>query len=419
MTSPARQTHQKDLIGSQVVDFESRVDMERLKADRLARLQSAMAAADLDALLLFDPVNIRYAIGSRMNETFGLRFKGSHLLLAQEGKPVFFESNEIQAEYFAEMTDVQPQVGVEFWLTGDYTRDSTLRWAQAVRDALNGMGVSSSRLGIDRLDAYTLNALLDKGFTFADGLEPLSRARAIKTPDEITLLRQACAIGDVGLAKVQAAIKPGVTENDLFATLQGYNLSRGGERIDGKLLTAGGNTNPWIKRDASDRLVMPGNLVAIDTDMAGPMGYFADISRTYLCGDGNPNEEQMDAYRRAYDYIYSTIPYFVPGATFAEVAEKAPTIPPEYNRNRYPLMAHGAGMSDEWPAIYFKDPRPDEPSNYAGVIEENMVICMEGSFGREGGMEQVKLEEQLLITADGPEIISQAPFDRRFFPAEV
>lgn len=413
MTPPA-QTHEKDLVGTQVVDFEQRVDIRRLRQDRLNRLQSEMAAADLEALLLFDPVNIRYAIGSRLNETFGLRFKGSHVLVPQEGRPVYFDSNELHAELFSQDTEVKPAVGVEFWMTGDYTRDNTLRWAQVLRDTLNSVGITSSRLGIDRLDAFTINALLDHEFTLADGLEPLSLARSIKTPDEISLIRQSCAIADVGLAKVQEAIKPGVTENDLFALLLHYNVSRGGERIDGKLLTAGGNTNPWIKRDASDRLVMPGDLVAIDTDMAGPLGYFADISRTYLCGDGEPNEEQMDAYKWAYDYIYSTIPYFVPGASFAEVSEKAPTIPPEYNRNRYPLMAHGAGMSDEWPAIYFKDPRPDEPSNYSGEIKENMVICMEASFGREDGLQQVKLEEQLLIKADGPEIISQAPFDWRF-----
>ena len=412
--TPPSQTHEKDLVGTQVVDFEQRVDIKRLRQDRLQRLQSEMAAADLEALLLFDPVNIRYAIGSRLNETFGLRFKGAHALIPQEGRPVLFDSNELHAHLFSQDAEVMPAVGVEFWMTGDYTRDNTLRWAQVLRDALNSLGISSSRLGIDRLDAFTINALLDREFSLADGLEPLSRARSIKTPDEISLIRQSCAIADVGLAKVKEAIKPGVTENDLFALLLHYNVSRGGERIDGKLLTAGGNTNPWIKRDASDRLVMPGNLVAIDTDMAGPLGYFADISRTYLCGDVQPNEEQMDAYKRAYDYIYSTIPYFVPGASFAEVAEKAPTIPPEYNRNRYPPMAHGAGMSDGWPAIYFKDPRPDEPSNYSGEIKENMVICMEASFGREHGREQVKLEEQLLIKADGPVVISQAPFDWRF-----
>ncbi len=414
MAPQATQLHQKDLVGTQVVDFEQRVDVSRLRQDRLHRLQSEMAAADLEAMLLFDPVNIRYAIGTRMNETFGLRFKGTHALITQEGQPVFFDSNELQAQKLADTAQVLPAIGVEFWLSGDYTRDNTMRWAQALKDTLKSLGISSNRLAIDRLDAFTINALLDRGFTLVDALEPLSLARSIKTPDEITLLRQACAVGDVGLAKVQEAIKPGVTENDLFSVLQGYNLSKGGERIDGKLLTAGGNTNPWIKRDASDRLVLPGNLVAIDTDMAGPMGYFADISRTYLCGDGNPNEEQMDAYKRAYDYIYSTIPYFTIGTSFAEVAEKAPTIPPEYNRNRYPLMAHGAGMSDEWPAIYFKDPRSDEPENYDGEIKENMVICMEASFGREGGTEQVKLEEQLLIKPGGPEIISQAPFDWRF-----
>ena len=159
---------------------------------------------------------------------------------------------------------------------------------------------------------------------------------------------------------------------------------------------------------------MPGNLVAIDTDMAGPLGYFADISRTYLCGDVQPNEEQMDAYKRAYDYIYSHHPLFRARRILRRGSREGPHHPPEYNRNRYPLMAHGAGMSDEWPAIYFKDPRPDEPSNYSGEIKENMVICMEASFGREHGREQVKLEEQLLIKADGPVVISQAPFDWRF-----
>ena len=359
--TPPSQTHEKDLVGTQVVDFEQRVDIKRLRQDRLQRLQSEMAAADLEALLLFDPVNIRYAIGSRLNETFGLRFKGAHALIPQEGRPVLFDSNELHAQLFSQDAEVMPAVGVEFWMTGDYTRDNTLRWAQVLRDALNSLGISSSRLGIDRLDAFTINALLDREFSLADGLEPLSRARSIKTPDEISLIRQSCAIADVGLAKVKEAIKPGVTENDLFALLLHYNVSRGGERIDGKLLTAGGNTNPWIKRDASDRLVMPGNLVAIDTDMAGPLGYFADISRTYLCGDVQPNEEQMDAYKRAYDYIYSTIPYFVPGASFAEVAEKAPPSPPSTTATATPSWPTAQACPTNGPPSTSRTPAPTNP----------------------------------------------------------
>ena len=228
MAPQAKMLHQKDLVGTQVVDFEQRVDIGRLRQDRLHRLQTEMATADIEAVLLFDPVNIRYAIGTRMNETFALRFKGTHALIPQEGRPVFFDSNEIQGQTLADSSEVVPAEMVEFWLLGDYTGDRTARWAQVLKDTLTSLGISSNRLGIDRLDAFTINALLDKGFALVDALEPLSLARSIKTPDEITLIRQACAIGDVGLAKVQEAIRPGITENDLFAVLQGYNLSKGG-----------------------------------------------------------------------------------------------------------------------------------------------------------------------------------------------
>ena len=122
----------------------------------------------------------------------------------------------------------------------------------------------------------------------------------------------------------------------------------------------------------------------------------------------------MDAYKRAYDFIYTSIPYLKPGAGFQEIADSVPKVPVEYMANRYPVLAHGVGMSDEWPAVYFPDTSETGFGNYPGEIQENMVICMEASFGRDNGREQVKLEEQVIIHADGPEIISQAPFDLRF-----
>ena len=122
MAPQAKMLHQKDLVGTQVVDFEARVDVGRLRQDRLHRLQTEMAAADIEAVLLFDPVNIRYAIGTRMNETFALRFKGTHALIPQEGRPVFFDSNEVQGQTLADSSEVVPAEMVEFWLLGDYTR---------------------------------------------------------------------------------------------------------------------------------------------------------------------------------------------------------------------------------------------------------------------------------------------------------
>ena len=257
---------------------------------------------------------------------------------------------------------------------------------------------------------------MDKGFSLVDALEPLSLARAIKTPDEITLIRQACAIGDVGLAKVQEAIEPGVTENDLFLGVAGLQTCpRAGNAIDGKLLTAGGNTNPWIKRDASDRLVLPGNLVAIDTGHGRAPG----ILRRYLpaptcAGTVSPMRSRWTLTSGPTITSTPRSPISRSGPPSRRLRRRRRQCRRSTTETATPVMAHGAGMSDEWPAIYFKDPRPDEPRNYDGEIKENMVICMEASFGREGGSEQVKLEEQLLIKAVGPEIISQAPFDWRF-----
>ena len=258
--------------------------------------------------------------------------------------------------------------------------------------------------------------MLDEGVKIVDGAEAVAMARAIKTQDELALIRQACAIADVALWEVQQAIRPGVTEDELFAVMTYTNLRYGGEHQDCRLLAAGGNTNPWLLREASDRIVRPGDLVAIDTDMAGPMGYFADISRTYLCGDVRPNEEQLEGYKLAYEFIQRSLPLFTPGTTFQELAEGVPPVPDEYKANRYVVVAHGVGMSDEWPAIYWPDSSWTGFGNYPGEFRENMVMTMEASFGREEGRELVKLEEQLIITADGPEVISQAPFDERLVP---
>ena len=406
--------HERDLIGSHAVDFEERVDMKRLRRERIEKLQAEIAKADLGAVVLFDPVNVRYATGTRLLETFAYRFKGRHALVPREGKPILFQGAPFDEAVVGDDVECRWADTFEFWQTGSYVREATHKWAGMINDTLSELGISGDRLGVDRLDALSTLALQKREITLDDAAESVAMARAIKTSDELVLIRQACAVADVALWEVKQAMTPGVTEDQLFAILMETNLRFGGERIDGKLLTAGGNTNPWLKRESSDRIVRPGDLVAIDTDMAGPNGYFADISRTYLCGDVKPNEEQMDAYRRAYDFIYTSIPYLKPGAGFQEIADSVPKVPVEYRANRYPVLAHGVGMSDEWPAVYFPDTSETGFGNYPGEIQENMVICMEASFGRDNGREQVKLEEQLIIHADGPEIISQAPFDMRF-----
>ncbi|MCH7997511.1 MAG: aminopeptidase P family protein [Chloroflexi bacterium] len=414
MAAQTKQMHERDVLGRQVVDFEARVDVKRLRRERIQRIQAELVKADLGAILLWDPVNMRYATGTRLMEPFMVRFKNRSVLVPREGRPILFQPSRVEGPVVGDDVELRDMLTFEFWQCGTHTPEATLIWAGRMKGVLKELGIAGERIGIDRMDPDSIFALADQGVKICGAMAPIGWARAIKTVDEIALIRQACAIADVAISKVRDAIKPGVTENKLFSIMSAVNLEYGGERIDGKLLAAGGNTNPWLHREASERVVRPGDLVALDTDMAGPLGYFADISRTFLCGDVKPNEEQTDAYKRAYEFLQIGIPKFRPGAAFQEIAESMPQVPDEYKANRYVVLAHGVGMSDEWPALYFPDTSDTGFGNDVGEIKENMVICMEASFGREDGREQVKLEEQLLITKDGPELLSQAPYDWRF-----
>ena len=400
--------------------LRSGVNISRLKKERLERLQAEMAKADLGGILLFDPLNIRYATGRRYSGAALMRMFVSYVLVPREGAPFIPEERYGDAPLegqggFAE-SDSRREKGSlwEFFPCGRNVPEAARLWSQRIRYQLNELGIAGERLGVDKLDFHAMESLRVREISVADGRVPMEKARVIKTVDEISLIRQACAIADVAIARTRDAIKPGVTENKLFSILAATNLEFGGEHMDARLLAAGGNTNPWTVKIASDRIVRHGDLVAYDTDMAGPMGYFADISRTYLCGDGRPNKEQLEAYKLAYNFIYESMDLFRPGMNFQEIAEKCPPYPQEYMDQRYPLIAHGDGMSDEWPAIYWPDQSWSGFGNDPDVLEENMVISIEGLASKTGVRESVKLEEQVLITANGPEILSKAPFDERF-----
>jgi Xaa-Pro aminopeptidase len=402
----------RDLVGQDIVDYEPRVDMARLRRERLARLQSEISRAGLGALLLYDPVNIRYATGARDCGVYPFRFFQRYALVPREGRPMLFAG---LSDMYAppDTITVRESLFWDYFPCGRSVEKAAYRWAADLKSALKELGVAGERLGFDRLDFTGSEVLRAERIALADGRVPIEKARSLKTSDELALIRQACAIADVAICAVRDAIRPGVSENELFAILAATNIKLGGEHMDSRLLTAGSNTNPWYQY-ATDRLVRDGELVAMDTDMAGPLGYFADISRTYLCGDRKPTPDQREAYRIAYDFIQESLALFRPGVSFREIGEKAPAFPEEYKAQRYVVLAHGVGMSDEWPAIYFPDVSWSAFGNDPDVLQESMVICVEALVGKVGGRESVKLEEQLIIARSGPEIISFAPFDWRF-----
>ena len=175
-----------------------------------------------------------------------------------------------------------------------------------------------------------------------------------------------------------------------------------------RLLSAGDRTNPWLQ-EASSRRIRPGELVCFDTDMIGPLGYTADFSRALHCGPGRPSAAQKDLYKRAFEEVHHNLELMQPGASFLEITERRFRQPEEFRAQHYPVLAHGIGMSDEWPCIFY--PEDAETFAYDGVLEPGMAICVESYVGAVGGREGVKLEQQILITENGHEVLSHFPFE--------
>ena len=189
--------------------------------------------------------------------------------------------------------------------------------------------------------------------------------------------------------------------SDLFE-----NARSGGEWLETKLLTCGPNTNPWYK-ECSIRECQSGEMISFDTDMIGPYGYCADLSRSWTCGYLPMDDTQKQLYVAARDQIEHNLALLEPGLSFSEFNAKSWPVPDAYAPYRYSLAAHGVGMADEWPVVPL---HPDFEEAHSGQFEEGMVICVESLIGKQGS-ESIKLETQVLITADGYERLDSFPWE--------
>lgn len=185
-------------------------------------------------------------------------------------------------------------------------------------------------------------------------------------------------------------------------------IEQNGDYCETRLLSAGQRTNPWFQETAS-YVIKENELVALDTDVVGCHGYYSDFSRTFHSGPDAPTEEQRELYKVAHEQVRHNMSILKPGMTFREYSEKAWDIPDKYYANRYYLSAHGCGMTGEYPYLYHRGDFPD--AGYDGALEPGMVICVESYIGEERGAQGVKLEEQVLITETGIEVLSKFPFE--------
>jgi Xaa-Pro aminopeptidase len=282
------------------------------------------------------------------------------------------------------------------------------RWAGDMAALVRAHGGGERALAVDRCDWRAAAALREAGLEVRDAQEPLELARSIKSPEEVACMSFSVAVAEAGIASMRKALCPGMTENELWSLLHQANIAMGGDWIDARLLNAGDRIVPW-GQESSDRMIRAGDLVAFDTDMIGPFGYCADISRTFFCGPGRPSARQRELYRLAREELEHNMALIRPGVTFRELAENGWPIPEIYRENRYVLMLHGIGMCDEWPWIAYRYEWDD--NGYDGVIEENMTICVESFMAPSGATEGVKLERQVLVTAEGARPLDTFPFE--------
>jgi Xaa-Pro dipeptidase len=183
-------------------------------------------------------------------------------------------------------------------------------------------------------------------------------------------------------------------------------LRSGGEYVECRLLSSGLRTNPWFQ-EATNRVIERGDLVSFDTDLIGPAGYLADVSRGYLVGDAMPTPLQRRLYYDAETFLEEIRTALRPGAAFDELGERlSQRFPQRYRAQRYPFIAHSSGLSDEYPTIMFDN-------HHQGEVTSGMVFSIEAYVGAEDEAEGLKLEEQVLVTQDGVELLSHAPHDDR------
>ncbi|MBT3557075.1 MAG: aminopeptidase P family protein [Rhodospirillales bacterium] len=386
-----------------------------MRSYRLDRIRSLMAEADVAGLVLFDPVNIRYATGSRNMQVWTMHNPCRYAFIATGGPVIMFDlgSSKHLAAGLETIDEIRPASAWDYMMVGSRNNEMAAKWAAEIADLVDRHGGGNKRLAMDRADWLPVQALQKLGVEIEDGKAITERARQIKSTDEIKAMRISFDACEESIAVLKSRLKPGMRENEALGILMQANLDRGGEYPETRLLSSGPRTNPWFQ-ETSDRVMEVGDLMSFDTDLIGPYGIYTDISRSWVVGGGLPTDEQRRLYELSARQLDHNIALLRPGMGFVEYGEKSYPLPGEFLANRYADVAHGCGMGVEYPLILY--PEDEEHGLYDGVFEAGMVVCVESYIGAVGAREGVKLEQPVLITENGPELfITDCPLEDDYF----
>ena len=400
-----------DLAGLAQLDSDGlAIDHMAVRGYRQARLRAEMAARGIDAVILSDAVNIRYATGTRNMQVFTSRNAPSRYLVMTADRSILFEFTgcEHLAAGFETVDEVRPALTASYVAAGPGIAGRERDWARETAALIAELtGGRGATVGIERLNAGAALALAAEGLRLVDAQEPVEMARSVKSAEEMKCVLASLRSTERGVAALRDAIRPGLTEAELWSVLHRAVIADNGDYIETRLLNSGARTNPWFQ-ETGDKVIGPNELIALDTDVVGVHGYYADFSRTFHAGPGAPSAAQRELYRTAHEQVLHNAGIIRPGMSFRDYSDAAWDIPDRFHANRYYLSAHGCGMTGEYPYLYHHGDFPE--AGYDGEIVPGMVLCVESFIGAAEG-EGVKLEQQLVVTETGTELLSRFPFE--------
>ena len=390
-------------------------NLPRMREYRWKRLTDHIVQRRYGGLLMFDPLNIRYATDSTNMQLWNTHNPFRAVLLCSDGYMVIwdYKNSPFLSEFNPLVKEQRSGADLFYFDRGDKIDIAADKFSNEVRTLITEHSDSNMRLAVDKIMLHGLRSLEAQGFEIMEGEEVTEKCRSVKGEDEILAMRcasEACE-NAVAIMEQKARIdvpKGNTSEDDIWAVLHAENIKRGGEWIETRLLASGPRTNPWFQ-ECGPRIVQNNEIVAFDTDLVGSYGICVDISRTWWIGDKPPRPDMVYAMQHAHEHIMYNMDLLRPGIHMRDLTFNAHKLDKNFQNGKYGCLMHGVGLCDEWPLIAYPDKFVEGAYDY--VIEPGMVLCVEALVSPENGDFSIKLEDQVLITENGYENLTKYPFD--------
>ncbi|WP_283966150.1 dimethylsulfonioproprionate lyase DddP [Tritonibacter sp. AK171] len=390
-------------------------NLEAMRHYRWQRLTQAIVERGYGGLLMFDPLNIRYATDSTNMQLWNTHNPFRALLLCADGYMVIwdYKNSPFLSTFNPLVREQRSGADLFYFDRGDKVDVAADALSNEIRVLIGEHGGGNMRLAVDKVMLHGLRALEAQGFEVMEGEEVTEKARAIKGKDEILAMRCASHACETAVKAMEdfarANVGDGMTsEDDIWAVLHAENIRRGGEWIETRLLASGPRTNPWFQ-ECGPRITQRNEIISFDTDLVGSYGICVDISRSWWIGDQKPRPDMIYAMQHAHEHIMTNMDMLKPGVTIPELTAGTHVLDAKYQAQKYGCLMHGVGLCDEWPLVAYPDQAVAGAFDYP--LEPGTVLCVEALVGEVGGDFSIKLEDQVLITEDGYENLTTYPFD--------